>query len=150
MNHNLLPSDRTAVAAAINPASHGAGAVSTPWISMATFFSMMALIQAGALGASATVDAKIEQAKDATGTDAKDVTGKAITQLTQADGDDNKQAIINIGQRDLDMANDFDHVRLTLTVGTAASQVAAVLLGVDARYGTAAANDAASVDEIVA
>jgi hypothetical protein len=38
---------------------------------------------------------------------------------------------------------------VTLTVATAASLVAATVLGVNAKSGFASANDAASVDEIV-
>jgi hypothetical protein len=147
---NILPSDRVAIVGAINPVSQGAGAVSTPWISVQNWRSMMAIVQAGALGASATLDAKIEQATSAAGAGAKDVPGKLITQLTQAGTDSNKQAVINLRQAELDFANGFTHVRLTLTVGVAASLIAAVLLATDARYNPASDNDAATVDEIVA
>lgn len=150
MNYNLLPSDRVAVADAIDPSSQAAGAQSTAWIPMATYRSVMAVIQAGAFGTNATLDAKLEQAKDASGTGAKDVTGKAITQMTDAGSDANKQAVINCRAEELDFANSFTHVRLTVTVATAATLTAAVLLGLDARYDVASANDAASVDEIVA
>jgi len=150
MNRNLLPSDRVAVADAIDPTSQSAGALSTGWISMATFQSVMAIAIAGALGSSATLDAKLEQASDSSGTGVKDVTGKAITQLTQAGTDSNKQAVINCRAEELDIANGFTHVRLTMTVATAASLTSAVLLGLDPRYGAASDNDVASVDEIVA
>jgi hypothetical protein len=53
-------------------------------------------------------------------------------------------------QVELDFANGYSHLRLTLTVATQASLVSAVLLGLDARYSPASDNDAASVDEIVA
>lgn len=150
MNHNLLPSDRAAIVAAVNPTSQAAGTVSTPWISMANFHTMMAVIQAGVLGASATLDAKLEQATSAAGAGAKDIAGKAITQLTKAGSDDNKQAIINVRASDLDVNGGFSHVRLSVTVATAASLTAALVLGFDKRYGAASDDDAASVDEIVA
>jgi hypothetical protein len=149
MNANLPSSNRAGVIAAINPASHAAGDVSTAWISLADWFGIMAIIQAGALGASATLDAKFEQATSAAGAGAKAVSGKAITQLTKAGSDDNKQAIINLKPGDLDIANDFTHVRLTLTVATAACQAAALIIGTDPRYGHSSASDAATVDEIV-
>jgi hypothetical protein len=147
---NILPSDRLAILAAINPVSQGAGAVSTGWVAMQNWRSMIAIIQAGALGASATLDAKLEQATNGSGAGAKDIPAKAITQLTQAGADGNKQAIINLRQTELDFQNGYSHVRLTLTVATTASLIAAVLLGLDARYNPASDNDAATVDEIVA
>jgi len=147
---NILPSDRLAIVAAINPVSQAAGAVSTGWISMQNWRSVLAIVQAGVLGAAATLDAKLEQATSAAGAGAKDIAGKAVTQLTQAGTDSNKQAIINLRQVELDFANGYSHVRLTLTVGTQASLVSAVLLGLDARYNPASDSDAATVDEIVA
>jgi hypothetical protein len=147
---NILPSDRLAVVAAINPVSQGVGAVSTGWISMQNWRSVMAIVQAGVLGAAATLDAKLEQATSAAGAGAKDIAGKVITQLTQAGADSNKQAIINLRQVELDFSGGYSHVRLTLTVGTQASLVSALLLGLDARYNPASDSDAASVDEIVA
>lgn len=149
MNHNLPSSDRAGIVGAINPASHNAGAVSTGWIAMKDIFAAMAIVHAGVLGSSATLDAKIEQATDGSGTGAKDVSGKAITQLTKAGSDDNKIAIINFRQSDLDLANAFTHARLTITVGTAASSASALVVNTDPRYGAASDNDIAAVDEIV-
>ena len=147
---NILPSDRVAILAAISPVSQAAGAVSTGWISMQNWRSVMAIVQAGVLGAAATLDARLEQATSAAGAGAKDIAGKLVTQLTQAGADSNKQAIVNLRQVELDFANGYSHVRLTLTVGTQASLVSAVLLGLDARYNPASDSDAATVDEIVA
>jgi hypothetical protein len=149
-NHNLLASDRVAVVGQINPASHSAGSVSTGWVDMSKFATIAAIVQAGVLGSSATLDAKIEQAQDGSGTGVKDVAGKAITQLTKAGSDDNKQAVINVRQANLDANNGFTHARLTITVGTADSVAAATLLGLDPRYGAASDADASTVDEIVA
>lgn len=148
-NHNLRPSDRAGVLAAISPVSQAAGTVSTPWIAMADQASLTAIVQAGVLGAAATLDAKFEQATSSAGAGAKDVTGRAMTQLTKAGSDDNKQAIINLGARDLDFANGFTHVRLSVTVGVAASLMAAMVIGMDQRAGVASDAGAASVDEIV-
>lgn len=148
-NPNLNPSVRAGVIGVINPQSAAAGTYTTGWIDMQKFFAAMAVLSVGALGASATVDAKIQQATDNAGTGAKDVSGSAITQLTKAGTDDNKQAIINLRQEDLDKNNGFRFARLSVTVATAASLIGAVILGMDARYGDLTANDAASVDEIV-
>ncbi len=142
------PTDTIGVVGVVDPVSQAAGATSTGWFAVADFHSFMALIQSGVLGASATLDAKIEQATDGTGTGAKDVTGKAITQLVKASNDDD-QAIIEFDGSDLDVDNDFTHARLTLTVATAASLVSAAVLGINPRYGPASDRDLASVVEVI-
>lgn len=142
-------SDRIALLAALDPLSRSAGTVTTAWVPVASWDAVLAVLQAGALGTSATVDAKVQQAKDASGTGAKDVTAKAITQWTQAGTDkSNKQAIINVRTADLDVANDFSHVRLSVTTAVAASVSSAVLLGVGNRRGKA--TQATSVDQVIA
>lgn len=145
---NLNPSARASVAGAINPVSQAAGTVTTGWIDMQAWFSLLAILSVGAIGASGTVNAKLQQATDGSGTAAKDIAGAAITQLDAAGNDSNKQVEINLRQDDLDRNGGFRFVRLSVTVGTAASVIAALLVGLDARYGSAADNDAATVDEI--
>lgn len=146
-NPNTLPSNRAVLAGVIDPDAYTADTYTTGWISMADFGSIQAVIMAGTLGSSATLDAKLEQASDSSGTGAKDITGKAITQLTQAGSDSDKQAIINCRAEELDVDNSFTHVRLSVTVGTATSDAGAFVLGHDARY--APADDISTVDEVV-
>ncbi len=148
-NVNVRPSDQAVLAATVNPISQAPGAVSTGWVALGGdgYEAIQAIVMAGVLGAAATLDAKLEQATSAAGAGAKDVAGKAITQLTKAGGDDDKQAIINCRSEELDVANGYTHVRLTLTVGAAASLIAGLILGHYARYQPHA--DAASVDEVV-
>lgn len=147
-NPNTKPSDKATVQAVLNPVSQGAGTVTTGWVPMSTFENILAILQVGVLGASATVDAKLQQASDGSGTGAKDITGKAIVQLTKAGTDDNKEVLINCRSEELDVANSFTHVRLSVTVATAASLISAVILGFDARYQTQ--SHKATVDEVVA
>jgi hypothetical protein len=149
MNSNVLPSDRVAIAGNIDPDAYAAGTYTTGWVSMAKFLAIMAIVQAGTLGASATLDAKLEQATDGSGTGVKDIAGKAITQLTKAGSDDDKQAVINLFADELDINNGFTHARLSITVGTATSDAGGIVLGLDPRSDVASASDAASVDEIV-
>ncbi|MBL3704613.1 hypothetical protein GI582_18100 [Sulfitobacter sp. BDSS02] len=144
-----LPSDRVAVVGVIDPDANAAGTLTTGWISMSDFQSVMAVVQAGTLGSNATIDAKLEQASDASGTGAKDIEGAAITQLTKAGGDDDKQAVIYCNGEDLDLKNNFSHVRLSMTIGTANSDSSAIVLGLDPRYAPASNGDLASVAEIV-
>jgi hypothetical protein len=146
-NVNILPSDRVRLAAVIDPDAYAASTVTSGWVSMASFEAIMAVVYAGDLGASATVDAKLEQASDGSGTGAKDITGKAITQLTKVGTDDNKQAIINCYADELDVNNGFTHVRLSITIATASCDAGGAIYGFDARYQPA--TDATTVDEIV-
>lgn len=144
---NTVPSSRATIAAVLDPISQAAATVTTGWVSMATYDAICAILQTGALGTGATVDAKLEQATTSGGAGAKDITGKAITQLTEAGSKDNKQVVINCRADELDVAGGFAYVRLSVTVGTAASLINAVILGFDARYQPATA--ATSVDQTV-
>ena len=146
----LLPSDRAAVVATIDPDAYTAATYVSDWVSMADYEKIMAIVMAGDLGASATLDAKLRQATDSSGTGAKDITGKAITQLTQAGTDSDKQAVINCTAEELDVAGGFTHVALSMTVATATSDAGAIIIGLNPRFGPASDNDLASVDEIVA
>jgi hypothetical protein len=149
MDPSKQASDTVAVVGVIYPDAYAANTYETAWIAAADFNQFQAVIQAGTLGSSATIDAKIEQATNGSGAGVKDITGKAITQLTQAGTDSDKQAVINVSPEDLDVNNDFTHFRLSLTVGTATSDAGAVVLGLFPTYGLASDHDASTVDEIV-
>ncbi len=141
---NSLASENLAVLATLDPVSQAASTVTSGWVDASKFAEILALIQTGVMGASATVDAKLQQATSSGGAGAKDVTGKALVQILKAAGD-NKQAWINLRPEQLDVNGGFRWVRLSLTVGTAASIVSAMLLGVHARQGTAADQNQAGV-----
>ena len=147
MYPNAKGSEELSILASFDPISQAAATVTTGWVSVANFHAFLAVIQTGVMGASATLDAKVQQAQDSGGTGAKDVTGKSITQIVKATGD-NKQALINFKPEDLDNANNFSYVRLSLTVGTAASVISATLYGVNPRYATAETFNQAAVAQI--
>lgn len=149
MLSNLNASARASVVGVIDPDAYAASTVTTGWIDMQDWFALLAIILAGDLVSTATLDAKFEQATDSSGTGAKDVSGSAITQLTQAGSDSNKQVLVNLNTGDLDFNNGFRFVRLSLTLGTAGGDVGAVVVGLDRRYGAATDGDAATVDEVV-
>ena len=148
-NPNVLPSSLSALVGIIDPDVYTAATYTTGWIDMSKREGIQAVIMAGTLGASATLDAKLEQATDSGGTGVKDITGKAITQLTQAGSDSDKQSIINCRKEELDIANDFDFVRVSMTVAVATSDAGAVVMDSGANYGPASDNDLSSVGEIV-
>lgn len=114
-------SDLVAVVGNIDPDAYTAGTVTSGWIDAAEFADFLAVVQAGDLGSSGTLDAKIEEATDSGGSGATAISGLAITQLTQADTDSDKQAAINVKPSDLDVAGGFTHFRLSMTTAVATS-----------------------------
>jgi len=149
MSINSLPSERVAVGGVIDPDANTAATLTSDWLDMGAFGSAMGIVMAGAFGSSGTLNAKLQQATDSSGTGAKDITGKAITALTDAGTDSDKQAIINVRDSELDVANSFTHVALVMITAVATGDSAGILLGLDPRHGPASDNDLASVDEIV-
>lgn len=151
MTFAALPSEKAAIVATIDPDVLTAAAHSSDYVDMSEFESLMCVVMAGTLGSSATFDCKLQQATDGSGTGLKDITGKSITQLTQASPDDSdKQAIINLRGEELDVSNGFRYVKAVLTVATASCDGGAVLIGFGPRNGPASDDDLASVAEIVA
>ena len=145
---NSKASEMLAILATIEPASQSAGTATTGWVSVANHHGLLAVVQTGVLGTLATVDAKLQQATDSSGAGAKDVAGRAITQIVKATGD-NKQALINLKPEELDTINGFGFVRVALTVGVAASITGAQLLGVNPRFAPADAGNQAAVVQVV-
>lgn len=141
--------DSVAIVATIDPEAQGAATVTSDYVDMSKFHDIQAMLLVGEMAASSTVDAKLRQATDGSGTGVKDISGKSITQLTQAGTDSDKQVVINCRADELDKDNSFDFVQLSVTVAAAASDLAAVIIGFDSRYEAATANDLASVDEII-
>ena len=144
-----LPSEKMAIVATIDPDAYSASTYTSDYANTEYFHEYLAAIHVGTMATSSTVDAKLIQATSATGAGAKDITGKAITQLTEGGTDSDKQALINLRTDELDVAGGFSFVAIQMTVATAASDSGAVLWGVQPRFGPASDNDLASVDEIV-
>jgi hypothetical protein len=145
---NAKGSELLSILATIDPAAQAVGTVTTGWISVANHHGFLSLVQTGVLGTSATVDAKLQQALDSSGTSAKDITGKAITQIVKATGD-NKQALINVKPEELDTVNGFGFFRLSVTVGVAASQTSAQVIGLNPRFAPADASNQAAVVQVI-
>ena len=145
---NAKASELLAILATIDPASQAVGTATTGWVSVTNHHGFIAVVQTGVLGTAATVDAKLQQATDSSGTGAKDITGKSITQILKATGD-NKQTLINVKPEELDTVNGFGFVRVTVTVGVAASITGAQLLGVNPRFAPADTGNQAAVVQVV-
>lgn len=141
---NAKPSEVITLLTTIDPASQAAGTVLTAWVPVKNHHTFLGILSAGVFGASGTLDAKFRQATDATGTNAKDVAGKAIVQLVAAGGN-SRQAMVNMKTGDLDTEGGFAFIALSVTVGVAASFVGASLLATNPRFADAAGLNSASV-----
>lgn len=143
------PSDEIAVLATIDPDAYTANTYVSDYASAEYFEEFLAIIEVGTIGASGTVNAKLRQATSSTGAGVKDITSKAITALTEAGTDSDKQALINLRADELDRANGFKFVCVSMT-NVATVDMGALLLGIKPKHGPASGHDLASVDEIVA
>lgn len=152
---NALPSEVAAVVATVDPDAYVPGTYYSDFVDAGDWYGLMALICAGTIDTDGTVDAAVLQSTDSSGSGEKAVTGKSITQLTQAGSDGDKQAVINLRPDELDLANGFRYVRLrivtddTISPSTAANDLMGVIMGFWPRNGTASSQDLASVDEII-
>jgi hypothetical protein len=143
---NIKPSDRVTVLGVIDPQSATA-VQGTAWIDVSFFSWVLFILKCGVLGSSTTLDAKVQQATSSAGAGAKDVTGLAITQLTQAGTDASKQVLINVNSSLLDANGGFQFIKLTMTPATSTALIDATALGFNDRHqpGT----HATTVDEVV-
>jgi hypothetical protein len=148
MNPNVKFAERIAILATLDPVSVAASTVITSYVPMANFHSIAAVLDVGVFGASATVDVKLRQAQDAAGTGVKDITGKAITQLVAAGGN-NRQAIVEVRGEEMDVTNGYAFVCASVTVGTAATVLTVAMFGVNPRYASAAAFNQTAVAQVV-
>jgi len=146
---NAKGSEQLAILTTLDPSNQAVGVSNSGWISLSGYHSLLAVIETGALATGGTVDAKLQQATDGNGTGAKDIAGKAITQLSQGANGASRQALINLRPEELDVNAGFAYVRLVVTVGTAAAFTAAQLLGMNPRYEPADGANQSAVAQVV-
>jgi len=103
-------------------------------VSLANYARAVVVIQVGEMQTSATFDVDVEQATDTSGTSAKAITDKSITQMTQAGGDGDETALVEILCDELDVDNGFDCINVEVTVGTDAVEASVLVLGFCAHY----------------
>ena len=139
-------SERLALCGTIDPDSYGAGSYPSDAVSMQRFERAVFILAVGTLGAGGTVDLKLQQSDTAGGT-FTDLAGKAIDQLQQASGDDDKQAVVEVRADELSVGNSY--VRGMVTVGTASCYVALISLGGDARFVPSADQELSSLAQTV-
>lgn len=131
------------------PISQGAGVEQfTSYVSLANYHRAAIVIHTGVMAGGSTLDAVVHQATTtAGGGPAKHLTpSKAITQLTQAGADSNKDVLIEIQTEELDVDNGFDCIALGYTVGAAATLLSIEIYGLEPRFAPVATT---AWDEIV-
>lgn len=141
----MQPSEMCALVGTIDPDAYAASTYTSDGVDMGAYQKLMAVLSVGTIGASGTVDAKLQQATTSGGT-FKDIVGGSITQLTQAGGDSDSQVVINLDGINLDVADNYRHVRLSVTV---AADLGATLYGFAAGYGPASDGNLSSVAEVL-
>lgn len=127
------------------PADSETVEVNSGYVYMGTKHRGVILISVGDMAAGATLDADLEQAQDAAGTGAKAITGKSITQLTQAGGDGNQVVIIELRSEELDPDNGFEYINLEITPAVGAVEFAAFILGTVPRYKAVSTTNVAEI-----
>jgi hypothetical protein len=141
MNYYLT--ENVSIAATVDPQLLNNNSVTSDWVDMSLYRKASFILNVGATDI--TVDAKLQEATDSSGTSAQDITGFAITQLTATD--DNEQVVIEIDATEV--SEDYTHVALVVTIGNGSTgaQISAVGLAYEARY--VAVDHLASVTEVV-
>ena len=140
-------SENLALVGRVNPATVAIGTADTDVIDLSRFNRVFFSLLTGTLPAGATVDFKLQQS-DLPGGTFTDITGKAITQLTQVGGHSNSQVIVEM--RNEDLLDDRRYIRGRVTVGVAASPLAVIALAGEPRFAPIFDVDLASVLQILA
>jgi hypothetical protein len=133
----------------IDPDANTTGDITGDIIDMSKHARVMFIVMAGDLGSSATLDYTVYGSASSNMASPGALTGKAITQLTQAGTDSNKQATVEVTAEEV-KAQGYRYIRGTLTIAVATSDAGVVGLADHSRYFPASELDLASVDEIVA
>lgn len=142
-------SERVGIVATIDPDAYTAATYLTDAIDMALIDRVAFVVMAGDLGSSATLDFKVVADTASGGSYATDITGKAITQLTQAGTDSDKQVIVEVTGDEV-IAQGMRYIKGSMTVAVATSDCGVIALASSLRFQPAKYFDLASVDEIVA
>ncbi len=140
-------SEALPVVATIDPDAYAAATYTTDEIDMSEHQRVLFVVMAGTLGSSGTLDFSVNGDSASGGGFATAITGKAITQLTQAGSDSDKQVVVEVTSEEVG-AQGLRYIQGSLVIGTAASDAAVLAIAGGNRYNPA--TDLSTVDEIVA
>lgn len=142
-------SERLAVVATIDPDAYGTGAQTTDIIDMAKIRRVLFVVMAGTIASTGKLDFVVYGSAASNMATPGALTGKAITQLTEAGTDSDKQAIVEVTSEEV-AAQGYRYIRGTMTLTTAGADAGVIALAGDITYRPASDYDLSSVDEIVA
>ncbi|MCC6615928.1 MAG: hypothetical protein IT320_20830 [Anaerolineae bacterium] len=148
MSYNQALTEQLAIVSTIDPQDAGTGDTSGDVIDMMKIRRVVFVLATGSMTSSSTVDLVVKGDTASGGSFTTTITGKAITQLTQAGSDGNKQVLLEVTAEEV-AAQGFRYIKPVLTVAAAASQVCLIALASFLRYSGGADYDLASVAEIV-
>ena len=148
MSSNERMSERLALVGTIDPDAYGTGAQTMDVIDMQHYRRVLFTVLAGTLGTSGTIDFAIYGDSGSNGSFATLITGKEVTQITDAGTHSDKQRQIEVTAEEV-AAQGLRYLRASMTVGTATSDACAIAQAEGLRYRPASAYDLASVDEII-
>lgn len=138
---------RVAVVGVIDPDANTAATYLTAAIDMQDWRRVLFIVQVGDIATNGTVDFTVTASATSGGSYAL-VTGKSITQLTEAGTDSNKQVLLEV-RADEVLTAGKRYIKGQLVTGTAAADSGVIAIGEPAHYGPANDNDLTTVDEIV-
>ena len=139
-------SQQNAVVATIDPDAYTAATYTTDGVDMDVFPQCIFIVMVGDMETGSTVDFSIRRSTD-NSTFVAMSPAKAITQLTAAGTDDDKQVVVHVDAAEL--GDGYRYCQGSLVVADAASDAAVVAIADHSRYKPATDYDLASVDEIV-
>ena len=116
-------SNRIGFNVALAPVSKSAGATSSAAIDLTGYSKAALVVTVGVIASSGTVDCKV-QASATSGGSYADITGAAITQMTEAGGDSGSTVIV-----DFENPNGKPFVKTVLTNATAAAVQGVLVIG---------------------
>lgn len=149
MGYKPQLSEALAVVACIDPDAYATGTQNSDVIDMRYHRRVIFVVQVGTMATNSTVDFNVYGSAAAGMTSPALITGKSITQLTEAGTDSDKQAIVEVTAEEV-AAQGYRYIQGNLIVLAAASDSGVVALADASRYSPASEFDLASVDEIVA
>jgi hypothetical protein len=131
----------------IDPDAYTAATYLTGAIDMSKYEQVMFIVMVGTMASTSTVDFSVTESDASGGTYAAMSPAKAITQLTEAGTDSDKQVVVVV--RADDLTDGKRYIKGSMVVGTAASDSGVVAIGLFPRYTPSTDIDLTTVDEIV-
>lgn len=131
MSATELFSENFNIIARLDPASQTVEQ-NTARFDMGLYNRIFILLHTGLLATNATLNVDVEQHTAATGGSTKNVTGKSITALT--DADDNKLIGINLAAEELDVAGGYHFVSVEVIPAVGAAIFGVLVFAGDASY----------------